>query len=152
MAQGVSPAKWFLISVVALGIAVGIYAWVEEEGSKPVASYHAMTAAEKAYRSEIEVSNARMSTATNGIGSTLYYLDAQLSNKGAKTVREVDLDLAFVDPFGDVVYRQTEHPIASKTPPLAPGETEPLHIVFEHLPAEWNQGPPKIVVSRVSFQ
>jgi hypothetical protein len=151
MAQGVSPAKWFLVSVIALGIAVGIYAWVEEEGSKPAAFHHTMTASEKAYVSEIEVSAAQMSAATNGIGTSLYYLDAQISNKGTEIVRQVDLNLTFMDPFGDVVSRQMEHAVTPATPPLKPGQTKPLHFVFERLPDAWNQGPPKIAVSSVSF-
>jgi hypothetical protein len=151
MAQGVSTTKWFAVVVVLLGAAVAAYVWVEQEQSKPAALHHSMTGAEEAYRSEVEVSNPRMSTASNFLGSNLYYLDAQLSNKGTKTVRRVDLSLAFTDPFGDVVFRQTKDPVTPQTPPLKPGETEPLHIIFEHLPAEWNQGPPSIVVSYVSF-
>lgn len=151
MAKYSSPAKWFVVAVVTLGIAVGIYAWVEQERSKPVEVEHSMTPAEKAYLGRIEVTDARMSTASNGIGSDLYYLDAQISNKGTETVRQVDLSLAFMDPFGDVVYRQTVHAITLTTRPLKPGATKSLHFVFEHLPAEWNQGPPNIVVSSVSF-
>ncbi|HTV56403.1 MAG TPA: hypothetical protein VMI06_15980, partial [Terriglobia bacterium] len=151
MAQGVSPAKWFLLVVVALGIAVGIYSWVAEERSKPVEFNRAMTPAEKAYLAKIEVDNARMSAATNGIGASLYYLDVQISNKGTESVRHVDLSLTFMDPFGDIVYRQTEHAITPAASPLKPGQTRPLHFVFERLPDAWNQGPPKITASRVIF-
>jgi hypothetical protein len=151
VAKYASSAKWFALAVVAIGIAVGICAWVEEEPSKPVELHRAMTPAEKAYLAKLEVTNARMSTATNGIGSNLYYLDAQISNKGTESVRGVDLNLRFMDPFGDVVSRQTVHAVTSATPPLKPGETRPLHFVFERLPDAWNQGPPTIAVSYVSF-
>jgi hypothetical protein len=136
---------------VTLAIAVGIYSWVAEERSKPLELSRAMTPAEKAYLSKIEVDNARMSAATNGIGTNFYYLDAQISNKGTESVRQVDLSLTFMDPFGDVVYRQAEHAITPATPPLKPGQPRPLHFVFERLPDAWNQGPPKITASRVIF-
>jgi hypothetical protein len=152
MAQGVSPAKWFLLAVVALAVAVGVYSWVAEERSKAVPPQHAMTAAEKAYLGKIEVSKAQMSAATNGIGSNLYYLDAKLSNHGTETVHAVDLNLTFMDPFGDEVYHQTEHAITPANPPLKSGQTVPIHFVFERLPDAWNQGPPQVAVTRVSFQ
>jgi hypothetical protein len=152
MAQGVSPAKWFVLVLVALAIGVGIYSWVAEEGSKPAESQHAMTPAEKAYLTQIEVSNASVSATTNGIGSSLYYLDAQISNKGTETVRQAELSLEFMDPFGDVVYRQTERAITPSIAPFKPGQTKPLHFVFERLPDAWNQGPPKIAITRVSFR
>lgn len=146
-----STAKWFIVAAVAIAIAVGIYAWIGQEKSAPTGVHGSMTAAEKAYESEIEVRGAQMSAASNFLGSTLYYLNAQLTNHGNKTVRQLELNLAFMDPFGDVVYRQTEQPVTSTTPPLKPGATEPLHLTFEHLPTEWNQGPPNIVVSYVGF-
>jgi hypothetical protein len=151
VAQYSSSAKWFVLSAVAVIVAVGIYAWVAEEQSKPVELRHTMSTAEEAYRGNIEVTDARMSTATNGIGTDFYYLDAAISNKGAKAVRQVDLNLTFMDPFGDVVSRQTEHAITPTTAPLKPGETKPLHLVFERLPDAWNQGPPTIAVGYVSF-
>lgn len=149
--MGKGVARWFVAAAVVIAIAIGIYAWVEQERARPATLHHSMTAAEEAYLSEIQVTGARMSSASNFLGNNLFYFDAQISNRGTRTVRQVRLDLAFMDPFGDVVYRQTEPAVAPTTPTLKPGTTEPLHFTFEQLPAEWNQGPPTVVVSYVSF-
>ena len=45
------------------------------------------------------------------------YLDAQVTNKGTKTVRRLDVDLTFVDMLNQVVLRETAHPV---TPPHHP--------------------------------
>jgi hypothetical protein len=111
-----------------------------------------MTAAENAYLSEIEVTDPKMSTASNFLGDKVYYLDGHLVNKGPRTVRELDLSLSFMDPFGEVVLRRTERPITHQTAPLGPGGAQQLHLIFEQLPDEWNQGPPVITPAYASFR
>ncbi|MGH9357105.1 MAG: hypothetical protein ACRD10_13320, partial [Terriglobia bacterium] len=107
--------------------------------------------AEQNYLREVEVTNAKVSEASNFLGSTLYYLDAQLTNKGSKPVRQLDLTLTFMDPFGQVVLRKVVYPITPQTPALKKGAAEPIHFTFDRLPAEWNQGPPVITPTYVSF-
>jgi len=110
-----------------------------------------MSAAEQNYLREVQIANPKMSAASNFIGNTLYYLDAQVSNKGVKTIRQLDLTLTFMDPFGQVVLRKIVYPVTLQTPALKSGATEPLHFTFEHLPDEWNEGPPVITPTYVSF-
>lgn len=149
MARGSS--KWFIVVVVAIAILVGIYAMLARHRPLPAAAAPSMTAAERDYLKQIDVTNPRMSVASNFLGDTLYYLDGTLRNQGSQTLRRLDLQLTFLDPFGEVVLRQTEHPVTLKTPPLKASESRTLHFTFEHLPAEWNQGPPVITPVYASF-
>jgi hypothetical protein len=151
VAQVSSPAKWFIVSVIGIAIAIGIYISIEQARSRHARASQAMTAAEKAYLAEIEVTGARMSAASNFLGSTQYYLDGELSNKGGKAIRQLRLNLTFTDPFGDPVFHQTVNLVNSKTAPLKAGETIALHLIFEQLPATWNQGPPAISAGYVKF-
>ncbi|MGH9451689.1 MAG: hypothetical protein ACRD11_14325 [Terriglobia bacterium] len=156
MSEHSTSLKYFATVVVVLAIVVGIYVWTEHhrvQQSARASSAHAlMTPAEKAYLAQIEVTGARMSAARNFLGDTVYYLDGTLVNNGSQTVREMDLKLTFMDPFGEVVLLQTEQPITRQTAPLKPGAKQTLHLIFEHLPAEWNQGPPVISATYVSFR
>ncbi|MGH9342719.1 MAG: hypothetical protein ACRD19_03015, partial [Terriglobia bacterium] len=85
-----------------------------------------------------------VSAASNFLGDTVYYLDGELTNHGSQTVRQADLSLSFMDPFGEVVSRRVEHAITRESPPLKPGASLHLHLIFEHVPDTWNQGPPVI--------
>ncbi|MGH9440564.1 MAG: hypothetical protein ACRD22_22550 [Terriglobia bacterium] len=151
MAEGSTSGKWLAVSVVVLAIVVGIYVWIAHRRAHPEVAHHAMSAAEQSYLHNVEISNAKVSAASNFLGSTLYYLDAQLHNKGTKTVRQLGLTLTFMDPFGQVVLREVVYPITPQTPALKGEAAEPLHLTFEHLPAEWNEGPPVITPTYVSF-
>lgn len=148
-------AKYFVGAVVVLAIIVGVYAWLQQSHVERSAAEHEasgeMTGAEQAYRPEVIVAGAKMSAATNFLGDTVYYLDGSLENKGSQTVRQVRLKLAFMDPFGEVVVVESRSPITRQTPPLRGGATQTLHLVFERLPATWNQGPPTINTTFVSF-
>ncbi len=92
-----------------------------------------------------------MSAAENFLGDTITFFDAKITNQGSKTVREVELRLEFVDTLGQVVLRETAHPVRSRTLPLGPGKTRSFQVSFDHMPADWNQAPPRVTVTHVSF-
>ena len=93
----------------------------------------------------------RMSAAANFLGDTITYLDATVTNRGSKSVRLLDVELDFVDALNQVVLRETAHPLADRATPLAPGQTHPFRVTFEHMPADWNQAPPSAKAVYVEF-
>jgi hypothetical protein len=109
------------------------------------------TEEEKAYFSQIEFTDARMSAAENFLGASVTYLDAQVTNKGTKTVRRLDVDLTFVDMLNQVVLRERAYPVTKRTPPLKPAESRAFRVTFEHMPADWNQAPPSMIPVYVQF-
>jgi hypothetical protein len=151
MIEGYSRRFWILVSMGIVAVVLGAAVWVAHDRATNAESTPAMTAAERAYCSQIQIANPRMSVATNFMGDTLYYLDADATNKGSKTIRRLELQMEFLDPFRQVVLRDTQNVISAADRPLEPGKTRHLHITFEHLPAEWNQGPPDITAKRVNF-
>jgi len=105
----------------------------------------------RAYLQQIAVADARMSAADTPLGGAVTYLDAHVINRGSRIVRELDLQLDFVDLVGQMVLRRTVRPVTSETAPLHPGESRSLHVTFDHMPAEWNQAPPVFTPVYVSF-
>jgi len=99
---------------------------------------------QKAYTSLLEFADARMSAAQNFLGGTVTYLDARVTNKGKRAVRQLDVQLEFVDMLNQVVLRETARPVTERTPPLQPGESRAFQVRFEHMPADWNQAPPRM--------
>ena len=139
----------FAISVAIAGV-LAIIAWqMHARATRPLIR-PPLSAEAQVYLNQIAVTDIHMSVAETGIGSNVTYLDAQMKNNGRRAVREVDLDLTFVDMLNQVVLRRTAHPIKT-TAPLQSGQSRPFRVTFDYMPADWNQGPPTVAVTYVSF-
>ena len=110
-----------------------------------------LSAEARSYLAQVSVTDAHMSAAETPLGTTETYLDAQVVNRGSRTVRELDLQLAFEDTMKQVVLQQVSSPVTENTAPLKPGEVRSLHVTFDHMPAEWNQAPPIFTPVYVEF-
>ncbi len=151
MNENGSSRKWILLSTAALALALGgIVLWIHSR-STATPPRPPLTAEAQSYFSRIEVTGVHMSVANNFLGSTLYYLDAQLSNQGPRAVTRLDLHLEFLDAYHQVVYHQTAHAVSAARPPLRAGETRPLHLTFENMPGDWDHSAPRIEVTYLSF-
>ena len=151
MAEDRPTRTYILIAAAALAIMVTALVLLVRIGSSPSSSEARLSGEQKAYLQQIAITDARMSAAENFLGHTVTYLDALVSNKGGKEVRELELELVFVDTLNQVVLRETARPITLHTPPLQPGQTRSFQVSFEHLPLEWNQAPPTITPKSVQF-
>jgi hypothetical protein len=143
-AAGRSTGPLIAAVAVVLGIILGVAVWVVHTRAARSQRRAALTAEEKAYLQHIEITEAKVSAATNFLGDMVTYMDAKVTNTGARPVRQVDLRLEFSDMLNQVVLRETAHPITARMPPLKPGETRAIRVTFEKMPAEWNQAPPTI--------
>jgi hypothetical protein len=110
-----------------------------------------LSAEARSYLAQISITDARMSAAETPLGTTETYLDAHVVNRGSRTVRELDLQLAFEDTMKQVVLQQVSSPVTENTTPLKPGEVRSLHVTFDHMPVEWNQGPPAFTPVYIAF-
>lgn len=140
----------FGICIVIAGVLAAGAWFMHVRLSRPVVR-PPMSPEAQAYLGEITVSDAHMSAAETGLGSNVTYLDARVSNNGARAVREIDLQLDFVDMLNQVVLRKTAHPLTATGPPLRPGESRLFRVTFDYMPAEWNQGLPVMKPIYVSF-
>ena len=142
-----------VVAVVMLALtAVLVYFWHSHATAQVSAGAIAIpTEEQKAYFPQLQISGAQMSAAENFLGASVTYLDAQLTNKGKKTVRRLDLDLTFVDTLNQVVLRERARPVNQRTPPLKPGESRAFRVTFEHMPVDWNQAPPAMAPVYVEF-
>jgi hypothetical protein len=141
-----------VIAVVLLAAIIGALVLLRRDVSRSDAiTPPPMGADEKAYLSQIGTADPHMSAAENFLGGTVTYLKARVTNNGTRPVRRLTLKLEFHDTLEQVVLRETAHPITPRTPPLRPGETRAFQVAFEHMPMEWNQGPPVITPDYVGF-
>ena len=146
-----SSSVWVGLSAAILALGLGILVWLMHARATSAFPEPSMNPEERSYRAQIEVTGVHMSVATNFLGSTLYYVDGELVNKGNQRVRALELTLEFTDAFSQVVLRETARPVSPRARPLGPGEQRPLHLTLEHMPAQWNQVLPAITASYVGF-
>lgn len=151
MAEERPIRTYVLLAAGTLAVIVTVLVLLVRTGSRPSPTAARLSAEQKAYLKQIVITDARMSAAENFLGHTVTYLDAQVSNKGSKEVRQLELELVFVDTLNQVVLRETAHPITPRSAPLKPGKTRSFQVSFEHMPFEWNQAPPTIAPKSVQF-
>ncbi len=108
------------------------------------------------YAANLEVGDIHPSTADNFVGSTVTYLDLQLTNKGDKTLVGGQVQLTFKNSLGEVV--QTEamplHVLAKNAlggyedvtdismSPIGPGQSKTIRLTLEHISSDWDQSYP----------
>jgi hypothetical protein len=146
-----SSPIYILIGAAAIIAIVAIVIVATRPRSATVAPAAALSADQRAYLDKIAVSGARMSAAQNFLGHTVTILDAQVTNQGEREVREIELQLEFMDTLNQVVLRERAAPLAPHVIPLKPRETRAFQVSFDHMPLEWNQAPPRVAVVSVRF-
>lgn len=116
------------------------------------------------YAANLKLSDMKMSAAENFVGSTVTYLDGTVTNIGDKTVTHAMVHVNFKDSLGqiaqseDVPLRilQTSGPypeaVDLSVARLAPAQSKPFRLTFEHVTADWNHEYPELRVTDVSVK
>ncbi len=116
------------------------------------------------YAANIKFSDMKMSAAENFVGSTVTYLDGTVTNTGDKTVTRALVNVSFKDSLGQIVQSddvplrilQTSGPypeaVDLNVAPLAPSQSKPFRLTFEHVTADWNHEYPELKVTDVSVK
>ena len=114
------------------------------------------------YASNLKLSDLKMSAAENFVGASVTYIDGNVTNSGDKTVIHAIIHVAFKNSLDQVAQAedvplhvlQTSGPYPDAvdllTSPLAPGQSKPFRLTFEHISADWNQAYPELQVSDVT--
>jgi len=115
-----------------------------------------------AYAANLKFSDMKMSAAENFVGATVTYLDGTVTNSGDKTVSHAVVSVSFKDSLGQVVQAddvplrilQTSGPypeaVDLRVAPLAPAQSKPFRLIFEHVTADWNHEYPELRVTEVT--
>jgi hypothetical protein len=146
-----------LIGMVLVIVAVGIIVLFSRGQSKGSAAPHP-------YAAKLKISDLKMSAAENFVGATVTYLDGTATNTGDKTVTHATVHVVFKDSLGQIAQTedvplhvlQTGGPyldaVDLSTSPLAPGQSKPFRLTFEHVTEEWNHEFPELRVMDVSLK
>jgi hypothetical protein len=114
------------------------------------------------YAANIKLSDFKMSAAENFVGSTVSYIDGTVTNSGDKTVTHLVVEVVFKDEVGQIAQDEPDVPLRVmrttgpypeavdlSVAPLAPGQSQPFRLTFDHISAQWSRQYPEIRISDV---
>ena len=150
-----SNLRPILLGLTLVVVVVGIAAFLLRTDSK-------IANAPPAYAANLKFSDMKMSAAENFVGSTVTYLDGTVTNSGDQTVSHAVVRVSFKDSLGQIVQAeevalrilQTSGPypeaVDLRAAPLAPAQSKPFRLIFEHVTADWNHEYPELRVTDVA--
>lgn len=149
--------RTIVIAIVAVVAIAGIVALVLREAPKAAS-------APPPYAVNLKFSDLKMSQAQNFVGATVTYIDGSLTNTGSQTVTHATVRVTFKDSYNQVAQienvpikvLQTGGPyldtVDLTVSPLAPGQSKPFRLIFEHLSEQWNQAYPDLQITDVTMK
>ncbi|MGH9788554.1 MAG: hypothetical protein ACRD4U_07630 [Candidatus Acidiferrales bacterium] len=159
--QPETSSSWgvpLLVSLVLAAVVAGAgYWWVKSApiDARPPQALPPLNAEAEAYLTQIEIGRVELSRFENMLGQEVLYVDTPIRNRGARTIRGLELTFEFVDVNQQPVLTQKvravgdpQAPLGSpRRVPLGPGQSMTARAAFEELPREWNRAAPRVRVS-----
>lgn len=147
---GIPVSLIVILVVLALG---GFGLWYLDRQSRNVQEETpVLTPEAKAYVRNLKLSDVEMKATDTYLGQTLVEIVGKITNAGDRTLRLVEINCVFYDPWGQVVLRERVPIVRSRTEGLAPGESRDFRLPFDDLPDSWNQGMPQLVIAQIVFE
>ena len=83
---------------------------------------------------------------------TIVTIVGEITNKGDKTLRAVDVNCVFRDPYQQELSRELVRIVGRDRRPLEPGDTASFRLAFDNAPAGWNQMMPNLFIAQIVFE
>jgi hypothetical protein len=116
------------------------------------------------YAAKVNLSDVKMSAAENFVGARITYIEGTVTNAGDKTVMRAAVHVAFKNSLGEVAQAEDVTLYILKTAgpypdtvdlhlsPLAPGQSAPFRLTFDHISNDWDRAYPDLKVTDVSVK
>lgn len=108
---------------------------------------------EQAYAPQIRFQPGEMSQSSNLLNQEFTYVAGTVTNAGNRTLRALNVNFEFHDPFKQVVLRDAQILIDPVGKPLGPGQSLTFQVTLgAHLPSEWNREYPLIRITGIILE
>jgi hypothetical protein len=145
----------FMIGIVIVAVLVGVALLVSKysapagsEVEKPLP----FGPTEVAYAPQIHFLEPKMSRAANFLNQEVTYVFCTVENGGNRKIQQIEITIEFHDPFNQVILRDKQRLFLSTAQPFLPGQQRDVQVPYEHIPVQWNNVFPSIVVSGLEFK
>jgi hypothetical protein len=141
-----------ILSVLVVLVLAGTAFWYLLLREAPATDTGVLTPEAKAYTRYLALADVAMSAHDSFMQSTLVEITGNITNSGDRTLRLVEINCVFYDPYMQVVLRERVPIVRAKGPGLKPGQSRSFRLPFDALPANWNQAMPQLVIARIDFE
>ena len=145
----------FLIGIVIVALLVGaalLYSRYSSSSDSDVEKPLPMGVEEQSYAPNIHFLEPKMSRAANFLNQEVTYVFFTVENAGTRRVQNIEVTVEFHDPFNQVILRDKQRLFLPNAPPFEPEQKRDVQIPYEHIPPQWNNGFPSVVVSGLSLK
>lgn len=139
-----------LFVILGLGLIGAVAGWFLLIRPQPMPPGPVLTPEAKAYVRYLRLSDVDMKAKESYLRQQVVEILGKITNNGNRTLKRVEINCVFYDPYGQVVLRERV-PIVGKTGSLQPGETKSFRLPFDNLPESWNQSLPQLVIAQIIF-
>ena len=160
--QAREATSWMPWIIAATVVIVGLGILVIAGGrSAPESALGTGMAPADPYAPKLGFSGIQMSEATSFSGAKVTYIDGQITNSGDRTVTAITVQVGFHNDVGQFAQRlavplsliRTREPYVDTQPvsasPIEPGQTRDFRLIFDTVPADWDQRVPEARVISV---
>jgi hypothetical protein len=157
--EAISWMPWIIAAaVIILGLGILVIAGGR---STPESAMGTGLAPADPYAPKLPISGIQMSEADSFSGAKVTYIDGQIKNNGDRTVVAITVQVGFHNDTGQFSQRtavplnliRTREPYVDTEPvsaaPIEPGQTRDFRLIFDIMPADWNQQVPEMRIISV---
>ena len=137
------------LAVIA-GLAGAYFLYQEWRNQAPLLPI--LTEEAKQYLPSLDLSNVEMTAEESFLKQTIVTIVGEITNKGDKTLRAVDVNCVFRDPYLQELGRELVRIVGRDRRPLEPGDTALFRLAFDNAPAGWNQMMPNLFIAQIVFE
>jgi hypothetical protein len=146
----ISPAG--IVIGLASILILGVFGWLTF-GPKPAPPPPPkLTDEAKQYRTNLALSHVRMQAAESYVQSRLVEILGDITNKGSRRVKAIQVNCVFNNYAGQEVARERVYVFGPSTGILGPGQTKGFRMAFDTLPDSWNQALPTLIIAQIQFE
>jgi hypothetical protein len=146
----ISPAS---IVIALAGILIlGVFGWLTFSPRPAPPPPPVLTVEAKRYLANLGLTNVHMQAAESYVQGRLVEILGDITNKGARTLKLVEVNCVFHDASGQVVARERAVVVGGRSGSLAPGQTIPFRLPFDNIPSTWDQALPSLVIAQIQFE
>jgi hypothetical protein len=144
------PVAVIVVTVVII-LGAGLFFYLNWASNRPSAPPPPLTGEAKAYVRNLALMDVDMQKHESYLKQAVVEITGKIGNKGQRTLRLVEINCVFYDPYGQLVLRQRVPIVSQKIGGLAPGEIKNFRLAFDNIPESWNQALPQLVIAQIVF-